>query len=301
MSRARSRRGLPVAGVAAPSDRRFRRSDVRPDRHRIGRAALKALKWIVPALIAVAAAGWVVDQILASSFLEVRRVTVGGNHRLSAGEVEALVEDMRGQNIFEVDFDEYRRRVLDSPWVAGVTISRVLPSTIDLQIVERVPMAIARLGQQLYLVDDTGVIVDEYTAQHRDLDLPIVDGLLSAPQKAGPLADPGRMRLARALLAALDARPDLKRRLSQVDVSNASDAVVMFDSDPAWLHLGVERFVERLHTYLELAPTLRERFTGMDYVDLRFDERVFVRARGRDGNLVHQTSARPGTSRSTVE
>ena len=302
MSRSASRRGLPAAaGVAAPSDRRFRRSEVRPDRRRAGRLALAALKWVAPGAVLVALMAWASNVVLTSSFLEVRRVTVAGNQRLSTGELQALVEDMRGQNIFKIDFAEYRKRVLDSPWVASVTISRVLPGTIDLRISERTPLAIARLGRQLYLVDDTGVIVDEYTAQYRDFDLPIVDGLLSTPETAGPLADADRMRLTNELLTALAGRQDLGRRVSQIDVSNAHDARVMFDDDAVWLHLGEERFVERINTYLELAPTMRERFPDMDYVDLRFDERVFIRARGRGGNLVHQTSAGAGTSRSPVE
>jgi hypothetical protein len=82
------------------------------------------------------------------------------------------------------------------------------------------------------------------------------------------------------LAAAFAARPDLGRRLSQIDVANPRDAVVMLDEDPVWLHLGTERFVERLMTYLDLAPTLYERFEAIDSVDLRFDERVFVRGQG---------------------
>jgi cell division septal protein FtsQ len=61
--------------------------------------------------------------------------------------------------------------------------------------------------------------------------------------------------------------------------------MVMLDDDPAWLHLGDDRFVDRLQTYIDLKPTLRDRFRGIDYVDLRFDERVYVRAASRTGVL----------------
>ena len=43
------------------------------------------------------------------------------------------------------------------------------------------------------------------------------------------------------------------------------------------LHLGEDHFVERLQSYVELAPALRERVPDIDYVDLRFGERVYVR------------------------
>ena len=48
------------------------------------------------------------------------------------------------------------------------------------------------------------------------------------------------------------------------------------DGDTTLIRLGNERFVERLQSYYELAPALRERVPDIDYVDLRFDERVYV-------------------------
>jgi cell division septal protein FtsQ len=55
---------------------------------------------------------------------------------------------------------------------------------------------------------------------------------------------------------------------------------VLLDDDTAQLHLGEDRFVERLRSYLEVASALRERVPDIDYVDLRFEERVYVRPRG---------------------
>ena len=49
---------------------------------------------------------------------------------------------------------------------------------------------------------------------------------------------------------------ELARRLSQIDVSDSHDAVVLLDDDPALLHLGDEQFVERLHSYLDIAAAL---------------------------------------------
>ncbi|MDE0828104.1 MAG: hypothetical protein OSB03_02775, partial [Vicinamibacterales bacterium] len=46
--------------------------------------------------------------------------------------------------------------------------------------------------------------------------------------------------------------------------------------DPALLHLGGDDFLTRLRRYAELGATLRERVPNIDYVDLRFDPRVYV-------------------------
>ncbi len=61
-----------------------------------------------------------------------------------------------------------------------------------------------------------------------------------------------------------------------MDVSDPRNAVVVLDKDSVLVKLGEDRFVERLQAYVELAPSLRERAPDMEYVDLRFGERVFV-------------------------
>ena len=57
----------------------------------------------------------------------------------------------------------------------------------------------------------------------------------------------------------------------------AHDAVVILENDTAMLRLGEGDFVDRIQEYLNVAPALRERVTAIDYVDLRFDERLYVR------------------------
>ena len=52
----------------------------------------------------------------------------------------------------------------------------------------------------------------------------------------------------------------------------------MFDDDPVWLHLGDERFVERLSGVPRAGADAAGAVREIDYVDLRFDERVFVGA-----------------------
>jgi cell division septal protein FtsQ len=79
------------------------------------------------------------------------------------------------------------------------------------------------------------------------------------------------------MLSALSRR-DMAARVSEVDVSDRNNAAVILEGDTALIKLGRERFSERLQSYLELASSLRERVPDIDYVDLRFDERVYVRA-----------------------
>ena len=138
-------------------------------------------------------------------------------------------------------------------------------------------MGIGRVGDQLFLVDGDGGIIDEYGPNYAELDLPVIDGLSAGPQDGGLLIDEGRAALATRLLSSLQSRPDLAKRISQIDVTDLRDVVVVLKGDTVLVRIGDEQFADRLQSYLDLAPALRERVPDIDYVDLRFGERVYVR------------------------
>ena len=268
-----------MPAVAAPADRRFRRAHVKPTRRRKIGARQLWLAAKVTAVLAVAVyGGWRgTALVLGAPMLQVSRISVRGNERLSVGEVLALVDGLRGRNILTVALDEWRARLMASPWVEDAALRRMLPGRIEIQIHERRPMGIGRINGALYLVDANGIVIDEFGPNYAEFDLPIIDGLTSRMPQRTSAIDETRARLAARLLEALQSRPDLGHKVSQIDVTDAHDAVVLLDKDTAMVRLGEDDFAQRLQTYLELAPALRERVDGIDYVDMRFDERLYVR------------------------
>jgi cell division protein FtsQ len=270
--------------VSAPADKRFRRAHVTPARRR-GRFTLswpRAVQWsIVGALVGYGCYRGA-ELALSAEALTVTRITVNGNTRMSRGEVLSLLDGLQGRNMVLLDLESWREKLLASPWVADAAMRRVLPGTVDVAIAERQPVGIARIGSALYLIDQRGFIIDEFGPNYAQFDLPIVDGLSAAKQEDGSLIDPERADLASRLLASLQSRPDLAARVSQIDVSDLHDATVLLEGDTALVRVGDDHFAERLQSYLDLAPALRERVPDIDYVDLRFGERVYVRpAKGR--------------------
>jgi len=228
-----------------------------------------------------AAAYWTVEAVLRTPLLSIRRFTIVGNRRLSPGDVEELVAGMLGQSILKVDLDQYREQLLDSPWIASANLRRVLPSVIEIGIVERVPMAIARLNQHLYVIDNTGIIIGEFGPRYREDDLPVVDGLVRTSTERLPAVESDGVDMVVRLFDDLGPAEGLRQRVSQIDVSDLRDVVVLLEDDPTLVHLGDSRFADHLKTYLELAPTLREQLREVDSVDMRFDARVYARSKGR--------------------
>ncbi len=272
--------------VPVPTDRRFRRVHVSPGRRRRGRRALWAqvVRIAMVALVLGFGLYHLVATAVSSEALTVSDIVVDGTEQLAGGEVLSLLSGMCGTNLITVNLQVWRERVLALPWVEDAALRRVFPGTVAVHVIERKPMAIGRVDGSLYLVDWNGGVIDTFGSHYADLDLPIVDGL-GASGAERLAVDPDRAVLVARLLDAVRVRQALAGRVSQVDVTDLWNVVVILKGDTALVQLGQDRFVERLESYLDLAPALRERMPEIDYVDLRFDERVYVRPLdGDDGN-----------------
>ena len=178
-------------------------------------------------------------ELPAAPFLAVDDIVVRGNEQLSDGEVLALLSGLRGASILSVDLAAHQRRLAASPWLTGVTLRRRLPSTVEVLVSERRPIALARFGGRLFLLDASGVVVDGYGPRFARFDLPIVRWPGGGEGDA-ETADPRRMALAARLLAQLAGEPDVLNAVSQIDVADPRDAVVLLDRDAALLHLGTD-------------------------------------------------------------
>jgi len=282
-----------MSHVAAPSDRRFRRHHIKPARHRRTWRSFIAPSIIALVVVTAAAFALVRGRSLMArvGMLQVEHIVVHGNERLSKGEVLGMLDGLRGESLFGTDLDGWRRRLMASPWVRDAALRRSLPSTVDVAISERTPVGISRVGDGMYLVDERGVLIDQNGPQYADLDLPIIDGL-ATPSSDGTAADTGRAELASRIISSVRTRPDLARRLSQIDVTDLHNASVILSGDPAVIYLGDDQFVQRLQQYVDLAAALRERVPGIDYVDLRFDDRIYVRPTG-SARVTEIVPARP--------
>ena len=269
--------------VKAATEKNFRRARSKPGRKRRLRAVVSwRLARTLLTVAVLAYAGYrAFDLAFNAGVLRVRQIRVQGNDRLSSGEVRQRISELEGSNILTANIDRYRRKLLESAWVSDVALRRVLPSTVEVYVSERRPFGLCRFGSQLYLIDRHGKLMDEFGPQYAEFDLPLVDGLVRAPRSGKPTVDEDRAELAARVVESIQDHRDLMERVSEIDVSDLHDAVVLLDNDPALLHVGEDKFRERLQSYLEIAEALKERIRDIDYVDLRFDERLYVKPRGR--------------------
>jgi cell division septal protein FtsQ len=266
--------------VPAPADKRFRRSHVHPAKKRRWVPSGRTIGIVLVAgVVAVYGLSRIANFMFHAKALTIQTINVEGTNRMSRGEVLAILDDLRGVSMVTVDLEEWRQKLLAAPWVADVAMRRAFPGTVSVVITEREPLGIGRIKGKPFLIDRTGMVIDEFGPKYADFDLPIIDNLTAGDGST----DAARAALAGRILADLQSRPDVLRLVSQIDVSNAGDAVVILRDDTALIHTGDDNFAERVQAYLDYAPRLREDVPQIDSVYMQFGDRVFVKPQGTGG------------------
>lgn len=205
--------------------------------------------------------------------LEIDRIFVEGNERLSEGEILELIEVHGATNILTLDLDETKRKLLRSAWVRDVELKRMLPATLTLQIVERTPVAVAALSE-LYLLAEDGTILDQLPPFYDMENLVLVRGLRD--EDGGVSAD--RAALAGRMAEALIADERLALLVSELDVTEGADSTTLrLRESPLALLVSERTMVSRLSEVVPLLAGIAERLPRVQVLDLRFQNGVYVR------------------------
>jgi cell division protein FtsQ len=263
----------PPQGDEPPFLRPARRTRVRRVRRGLLGRAVVALEITGGALVVAFALWSGYAQVMASERLKVARVEVRGSRFLSEGEVRELLGPAVGENILALDIQELKGRLRASPWVADATVTRTLPDTLRVEVVERAPLALAEV-ERLYLMDGDGVLIDMYGPRTAAFDLPIVRGLARADVEARR----DRARRAGALLRDLG---DLAAEVSEVEVEGSGDLRVVLRGAGEILRMGAPPYRPRLLTFLTLRQELNQRCPDAEYFDLRFRDRIYAKTAPR--------------------
>ena len=255
----------------------YRPGTIRPPRRsRPSRRRLVLGLALLLFLAGSAAAAWAAVQ-RHPRFL-VTRVVLTGVPEPHRNEVEALSDPWIGKPLFRVDLDRALADLSARPWVARAAARRVVPDTVAVQVEPRSPVALALRDGELWTVDQDGLWLAAYSGGPGAPRFVVLD-----PSGAAS-ADEGAARGAR-LLARLGADdPELLARVSEVEVLRDGFAVV---DGPARLRLllgedalAPGRALARWRAFLALVPELSRHGLLPREVDLRFENRIVLKAPG---------------------
>ncbi|MBQ9067751.1 MAG: FtsQ-type POTRA domain-containing protein [Eggerthellaceae bacterium] len=108
----------------------------------------KGRAWVVRSLVALVLAGVLAVAaafLFFSDVLSIEQVNVSGVRHLTAEEMQTLAAVPASSTLLRVDADAIAQRVKSSPWVEDVSVRRVFPHTLELQITERSVAAIVEV------------------------------------------------------------------------------------------------------------------------------------------------------------
>lgn len=211
---------------------------------------------IIVAILAVFAGGLAASRLIKTSpYFRLQRIQVAleGARFLDKAKIIKLSGLVLGQNLFEIDLDQVKRRLEQDPWVAEVFVARKYPDTIYLKVYEEAPVAMVATPKGIWLVNRKGVL---FARAPRQLlkELPALVGLSKEEIK--------RRRLSASRSAALDLLAWLKGK-EDVVPPYANISQLKFEPDGFWL---LTRDALRIRFSGNTSPELRQAYRKLDCI-----------------------------------
>ncbi|AGP34905.1 cell division protein FtsQ/DivIB [Sorangium cellulosum] len=245
--------------------------------------ALQLLAGAAVVLIASTAVAWGARRYIVSSpRFAVRTVLVDGAVRRSAEQVASSGGIEVGKNIFTLDLELASASISTDPWIEKATVTRKLPSTVHVSVVEREAQALVAIGGDLYLATRDGELFKEL-AEDDPFDLPIVTGI------TGEQVARDRAGVVIAVRRLLDVVEDMERAgvarrypIQELHVERDGSVVITIGKEGIALHLGQPPYRDKVGQAARVLTELAQRKASASVIFLDNDahpERVVVRMR----------------------
>ncbi len=120
----------------------------------------------------------------------VREIRINGTHEIHREHVRAELKVGEATSIVTYDVHKARERLYELAWVEKVSVAKIYPDTLAVDIVERKPFAVWQKDGELNLIERNGKVIVPFKAKFDDL--PVVVGEGAAEQAEGLIELVGR-------------------------------------------------------------------------------------------------------------
>ena len=198
----------------------------------------------------------------------------------------------RNRSALRVPLDARRSQLEQIPWVESASVQRILPNRLRVELTERTPVAFARNGAELALIDAHGVILDRPRGE--DLHFPIVSGVsedLPRDQREK------RMQTYEEFIKDIDfVRGGSSDRVSEVDLSNPKDLRVVMtglasanDAQAVTIHFGSSEFTSKYKMLVDNFSQWQANAGRVQSIDLQYSRQVVVNPDASAGTAAART------------
>lgn len=201
-------------------------------------------------------------------------IDVTGIENVTKAQIMEVMGADIGRNIFFVPLTQQKAQLEQIPWVDSASVMRFVPNRLKVEIHERTPVAFARVGPRIFLIDAGGTLME--LPQKHKYSFPVILGMNPGEPLSTRLP---RMKAYNQLVQQLDsggARYSLD--LSEVDLSDLENLKVRVN-DPqgdVLVELGSGDYLKRYRIYVSHVQEWRQQFQKLESVNLRYDNQVIV-------------------------
>ncbi len=219
--------------------------------------------------------------VLTSPRFAIDEIVVQGAHHRTAESVATEAGVTKGMNVFALDLDRARAKLLLDPWIERVVLARHLPGKVSIQVSERESGAIVALPEA-YLASRDGRIFKRVELGD-PVDLPVITGLTS--DLLAQDRDGAQHTIVRALdLAGEYEHGPLAARapLQEIHVSNGGELTLVVGKDGVSVALGLPPYRRKLDEAVRIFAEMDRRGARPGVVMLDDEarpDRVVVRTR----------------------
>jgi cell division protein FtsQ len=162
------------------------------------------------------------------------------------------------------------------PWVESASVMRFVPNRLRIEIHERTPVAFARVGSHISLIDAGGTLMELGAGGKHKYSFAVIAGMNAGEPLSTRAA---RMKSYNELVRELDASgAHYSQGLSEVDLTDTEDVKVLAAdaNGEVLVHLGSGNYLQRYKTYVTHVQQWRQQFEKLESVDLRYDGQIIV-------------------------
>jgi cell division protein FtsQ len=197
----------------------------------------------------------------------IKRINFIGNKHITVDELRALAGIHSNESLITLSGKKISQRLLKSPWIKSVRVRKEFPGTLSIVVGEVVPFALLDVNGHIFLTDDKGNLLEEL----KDNPIPFLPIITGDPfkEKEGFLE---ALTLAKTMN---DMGFSSERDQIEIVLSKPQDITSIIDGTV--IKIGAGEYREKLERLLELEEDIQKRKIPVDYIDLRFANRVVVR------------------------
>ena len=241
------------------------------------------LDWFTKLLLAGAVAYGVYlgyQFVTTSPQFEISQVTLTGNKTLPEQELHEWLGPVTGENIFLLDLENLSTRLARHPWIQSVSVRKVFPQDIVVDVKERKPYARIKLDQ-VYVMDNFGVLLSLETHAYRHLPLIIQPW-------SGEKTGLGQNAALEGVIQSLQTMHYLNKMsffadnpIKTADVDDFSRVTFTTQDGRLKIFMGLETIEQDFQNFLIVRDTLEKDRKNIEYIDLSFKDKIVVKQKAR--------------------